>query len=299
MILEWINSFRGIKSSLSSAGYSNIEQFAVVYSWLCGENLGPLFEAGGFSVTSSRINSGLAVIQTYINNLSEIKIGVGINNVEAPQISIPIELLAKTSQNVSNIEFTVNYDSNKANVTSVYKRDLTNSSGWTLTSDTSIAGKAVVHLTGTSPISGIGSVAQVDLALKPNASGAINFTLSNCRANSVTVSHIDGSLVMPITPIIAPFPNLPDATLTSSYSTVLWAVAGTLPYEWSVVEDTLPPGLTLNPDTGEISGLCTTPGEYLFRINVSDNYWQSAHRWFTIVVKETTNSIKYNPDVYH
>jgi len=292
MILEWTNAFRGIKSSLSSAGYYNIEQFAVVYSWLCGENLAPLFEAGGFSVPSSRINSGLAVIQTYINSISEIKIGVGINNVEAPQISIPIELLAKTSQNVSNIEFTVNYDSNKANVTSVYKRDLTDSAGWTLTSDTSIAGKAVVHLTGTSPISGIGSVAQINLALKPNANGIIDFTLTNCRANSVTVSHIDGSLNIPTTPIIAPFPNLPNATLTSSYSAVLWAVAGTPPYEWSVVEDALPPGLTLNSNTGEISGLCTTPGEYLFRINVSDNYGQFSHRWFTIVVRETTNTIK-------
>lgn len=49
------------------------------------------------------------------------------------------------------------------------------------------------------------------------------------------------------------------------------ATGGTPPYTYAVTAGALPPGLTLNPATGELSGLPTVAGPYSFSITVTDS----------------------------
>src|SRR5262249_9500651 len=64
--------------------------------------------------------------------------------------------------------------------------------------------------------------------------------------------------------------SLPAAPAGAFYSYTVAAanVVGTA--TWNVQGGALPPGLSLSPATGEISGVCNTPGTYAFNARVSD-----------------------------
>lgn len=64
--------------------------------------------------------------------------------------------------------------------------------------------------------------------------------------------------------------SLADATVAQAYSQTLQASGGTLPYTWSIVEGTLPAGLTLDPATGAISGTPTAAGTSTFTAKATD-----------------------------
>jgi hypothetical protein len=65
--------------------------------------------------------------------------------------------------------------------------------------------------------------------------------------------------------------SLPDCYIEDkAYNQRIYVECG-LPYDYSVWDGALPSGLTLDKDTGNISGWCTTPGLYSFTIGVYDN----------------------------
>lgn len=77
--------------------------------------------------------------------------------------------------------------------------------------------------------------------------------------------------------------SLPNGAVGTSYSQSLQASGGTQPYSWSLVQGTLPPGLTLTA-AGLISGMPTTSGTYNFTVNVTDNAQATATKALGIVV---------------
>ena len=449
MILEWANAFRDLRAHLTSAGYSDMEQFVIIYSWLCGENLGGLFEAAGppyfvlnrglgptnfsgfgdltertivggcstvgegevafcdfwplakgnswhwnvgahtgpsieitdsfevngftvwemkttywdatpvtntaylvfvddwlystttrtdldylpaitgaikkwmprvlscgqrfdsdaaalritpscqgdtlllsaegFPTTYSRIAEGLADLQSFLGSAATPRLRIGYNEIEAPQTSIPVELISNPSSAVSQAEMELHYDPSRLTVENVYKRDLTESSAWSLVCNASVPGVVGIHLDGTQPITGPGSIAQVNFSLRPNAAGTLSFSLSNTKVNGSDVAQEGGNLTIPGQPMIGPFPNLPVAWLDAPYATPLWGVGGAPPYAWSVVEDSLPSGLTLDAATGRLQGEGSEQGEYLFRVRLIDAQSAQTYRWFTIRVTDDPN----------
>ena len=73
-------------------------------------------------------------------------------------------------------------------------------------------------------------------------------------------------------------PQLPDGTPGADYGGVtgysLAAAGGIAPYQWGWVpaaDSSLPPGLSLTPNTGVLSGIPTTIGFYKFVLTVSDS----------------------------
>lgn len=70
--------------------------------------------------------------------------------------------------------------------------------------------------------------------------------------------------------------SLPDGVEGSLYFQTLQADGGTAPYTWSISSGSLPAGLSLDPATGGILGVPTTPGLSSFTAQVSSADGQSA-----------------------
>ncbi len=87
---------------------------------------------------------------------------------------------------------------------------------------------------------------------------------------SVTVSQALSIVVKPA-PLIITTTSLPAATGGQPYSATLAATGGITPYTWSVSAGSLPPGLTLNPSSGTISGTPDVTGTYDFTVTVTDS----------------------------
>jgi hypothetical protein len=67
--------------------------------------------------------------------------------------------------------------------------------------------------------------------------------------------------------------------------------AGTPSAEFSLASGALPPGLTLNPTTGLISGTPTTIGSYAFVIRARNSAASTSTKRFTITVSQTGQSL--------
>jgi hypothetical protein len=65
--------------------------------------------------------------------------------------------------------------------------------------------------------------------------------------------------------------NLPAGSTGVDYTQQLLGTGGTEPYTWSLANGALPPGLSLNPSTGRISGKPTVPGSSAFIVRITDS----------------------------
>jgi photosystem II stability/assembly factor-like uncharacterized protein/protocatechuate 3,4-dioxygenase beta subunit len=81
--------------------------------------------------------------------------------------------------------------------------------------------------------------------------------------------------------------SLPPGAVNEVYLAKLKAFGGTPPYRWEITSGSLPPGLSLNPDSGEISGLSTSAGTFDFTVRLTDNAGQTFAKQFTLVVLNT------------
>ncbi len=129
---------------------------------------------------------------------------------------------------------------------------------WSLASGTLPTGLALGESTGV-------------LAGTPVAAGQASFTVqatngagTDTQALSVTI------LEAPTAPSIqGPSSPLPDAVEDSAYSQTFTAT-GTTPITWSVSQGSLPQGLQLDPDTGELAGTPTVSGANNFTVTATN-----------------------------
>ena len=119
----------------------------------------------------------------------------------------------------------------------------------------------------------------------PTLVGSYSFRIGVSDSETQAVAdftlNIDSPLAIttssPLSPGIAAVP----------YSQSLTAVGGTSPYvNWSVISGALPPGLTLSPTSGVISGTPSTPGPYSFTVQVQDSATpqQTASQTFSLAI---------------
>lgn len=114
--------------------------------------------------------------------------------------------------------------------------------------------------------------------------GIISGTPTAAMLNNIQITVTDSSLPTPQTVTatlalrvtslltITSSAVLPTARLDQAISpVVLKAVSGVSPYQWSLASGSLPPGITLASDTGQLTGTPTAAGDYLFTLMVTDS----------------------------
>jgi hypothetical protein len=83
--------------------------------------------------------------------------------------------------------------------------------------------------------------------------------------------------------------TLADGTVRSGYWQTLTGSHGNTPYTWSLASGSLPPGLTLDPVSGLISGSPRNAGTYTFSITMTDSTGDSVTAGFTIRIYLTSS----------
>jgi hypothetical protein len=117
----------------------------------------------------------------------------------------------------------------------------------------------------------------------PSSAGKTSFTLQVTDATGQVVTKnlsitVNASLTITTSSLLM-------ATTSAPYSQTLSASGGRVPYVWSVTQGALPGGLTLNANTGAISGTPTdTGGTYNITVLVTDADGRTATATLAIMV---------------
>ena len=89
--------------------------------------------------------------------------------------------------------------------------------------------------------------------------------------------------------------TLPDGKLNTPYSETLKAGIMNVSLEWSVVNGDLPTGLTLNSQTGTITGTPTKAGVYNFEIQAETKQQGSAFKSFKLIIEKGAGATVSSP----
>ena len=118
--------------------------------------------------------------------------------------------------------------------------------------------------------------AEGTLSGTPSSAGRFPFTVRVTDSEQVTASqqfalNVARAAAPPTPPVIRTPAVLPPATVGTEYSQALSASGGKPPYSWSLAGGSLPAGLSLDGARGVISGTPTAPGDFKFRLQVTDS----------------------------
>ncbi len=122
----------------------------------------------------------------------------------------------------------------------------------------------------------------------PGTQGTFNFTVKVTDSDSPAKTATK-ALSIQITQITSPeitTTALPGGTVGVGYNSTVQVQGGLAPYAWSISAGTLPPGLSIDPVTGQISGTSSLAGTYNFTVQVTDSQSpsQSDTQAFTVVI---------------
>jgi glucose/arabinose dehydrogenase len=119
----------------------------------------------------------------------------------------------------------------------------------------------------------------------PTTAGTYNFTITATDADTCTGVR-DYSIDITCASIVLAPPSLADGTVGDPYSETVTASGGTAPYTYAVTAGALPPGLSLDSATGDITGTPTLAGTFNFVITATDANTCTGSRIYFIAVAD-------------
>ena len=123
------------------------------------------------------------------------------------------------------------------------------------------------------------------LAGTPTASGSSNFTITATDTHGAsTATAYSLSVAYPVVTLAPASGALPGGVTGSSYSQAVSSTGGTAPYSFQVSAGTRPPGLTLDPASGVISGTPTAAGTFNFTVSGTDVHGAAGSAVYSITV---------------
>ena len=154
---------------------------------------------------------------------------------------------------------------------------------WSVSSGALPSGLTLAPSTGV--ISGTPTAAENAEAVTLQVTDSGTPRQSSSQSLSVTINSASSTTLRVATA------SLPSGQVGTPYSTTLAASGGTPPYRWSVSSGALPPGLTLAPSTGVISGTPTTVENtegVTFQVSDSGTPRQSSSHSLSVTINSTT-----------
>ncbi len=116
----------------------------------------------------------------------------------------------------------------------------------------------------------------------PSANGTFNFDVT--ATDTVGATGTTSYSVVINTAISVSPATLPDTTLNETYSQTVTATGGTGAKTFSVSSGSLPTGLSLDANTGVISGTVSAAGTYNFDITATDTLTATGVKSYTVVI---------------
>lgn len=125
----------------------------------------------------------------------------------------------------------------------------------------------------------------------PTSKGTFQFTVGvkDSRLGRPQTANLSLTLTVAPSPVVITTTTIPGGTQGQPFVVQLEATGGTQPYFWSVIDGSLPTGLTLDPLTGTLQGTPTNPGTFSFTILVADS--SSPQITAVLVIKSPTPKI--------
>ncbi len=120
--------------------------------------------------------------------------------------------------------------------------------------------------------------ARVTWSGTPGSAGSFPFSVT-ASATGHTSANESYTIVIDTTPLEITTNGLPDGEVGIPYSFQVLGQGGVTPYTWSATG--LPPGLTIDSSTGEISGTPTTSGGYNVTVTLTDANLTSVQKTFS------------------
>jgi hypothetical protein len=118
-------------------------------------------------------------------------------------------------------------------------------------------------------------------------SGADSFTYT---ASNVTGTSTPATVSVTVTPPILTLSAIATTgtAATTAYSSTITASLGTAPYEFEVTSGALPTGLTLDPNSGAITGTPAAVGPFNFTVTATDVYGATGSQAYTVTISAPT-----------